>query len=369
MTPAQRLVLFSGGAPVVVIAKPTILWQTDATDNTPTFLLEGEVVVNDTIRFQFSQQNDFSSGVTEVTNTVDSDEDAANEVDYTLGSPLADGTWYARAHIERTGASPSPWSDAVSQTISSVNIATLNWVNAVVTAGGTVSDTQKAVVDALIVGLKADGLWSTDGALDHLWLLAGELVAKQAAIDIVGLLSNTAHGTPAAFDKWGYTGSVAGAFYIDPGFANDASGDNFGQNSAEMGAYISTLPTVGQVLGDFSAGEFNLQLGSTFCRGAIAHNVAIASFAMTPGLYIVDLSATAIGVYKNGSTELATNTLSTQTFDPSNIFAFARDVGSADSISNGRVGMIFTGGHMTSTQQDAFYARVQTYMTAWGAQV
>src|SRR3546814_4461009 len=60
-------------------------------------------------------------------------------------------------------------------------------------SGGTVSDTQKLRVDALIIGLKADGLFSI---MDAVWVHAGESVSQQALIDIVGL--HTAAPMPTA---------------------------------------------------------------------------------------------------------------------------------------------------------------------------
>ena len=65
--------------------------------------------------------------------------------------------------------------------------ATTAWVNAVVTAGGTVSTSQKGYVDTLIKALKTASVWTS---LSRLWLLASENT-YQAGIDIVGLNTYT----------------------------------------------------------------------------------------------------------------------------------------------------------------------------------
>jgi hypothetical protein len=49
--------------------------------------------------------------------------------------------------------------------------ATIDWIAAVVTAGGTVSTPRGIVVNTFILGLMTDGIWSK---LDRLWLLAAE---------------------------------------------------------------------------------------------------------------------------------------------------------------------------------------------------
>ena len=84
--------------------------------------------------------------------------------------------------------------------------ATIAWVNQVVTNGGTVSAGRQTLVDNLIVGLKADGIWTK---LERLWLFAAENTIS-ALTDLVGLTLATANNSPTFTADVGYTGVDAG---------------------------------------------------------------------------------------------------------------------------------------------------------------
>jgi hypothetical protein len=94
---------------------PTLLLTTPPTDTTPDFTLTGDLVLGDTVRFQYSAASDFT-GATELTNAIDAGEDAANSITFTTGvlSPI---TWYFRARIERAEAPASGWSNTETVTI------------------------------------------------------------------------------------------------------------------------------------------------------------------------------------------------------------------------------------------------------------
>lgn len=98
-----------GASLLAAPAAPTLTLISGATDNTPDFTLTGDLVVGDTVRFQYSTSVVFS-GASEITNTIDAGEDAANELDFSTGA-LADGTWYFRARTERPGHITSDWSN------------------------------------------------------------------------------------------------------------------------------------------------------------------------------------------------------------------------------------------------------------------
>jgi hypothetical protein len=76
------------------------------------------------------------------------------------------------------------------------------WAAAVVAAGGSVSGTltsgRKKLINDLIMGLMADGVWSK---LDRLWLFAAEN-SQSALIDIKGAVSATAVNTPTSRQPW-----------------------------------------------------------------------------------------------------------------------------------------------------------------------
>ena len=78
---------------------------------------------------------------------------------------------------------------------------TTAWVAEVVSNGGTVSAGRQTIVNDLIAGLKADGVWIK---LDRLWLFAAE-DQPSALTDLVGLTLATAVNSPTFTADEGYT--------------------------------------------------------------------------------------------------------------------------------------------------------------------
>lgn len=107
-------------------ATPTLALISGTSDNTPNFTLDGDLAVNDVVRFQYSTDSGFA-GASTITNTIDAGEDAANEIAFATGT-LADGTWYFRARIERPGHAVSAWSNTQTETINTA--ASIAFVNA-----------------------------------------------------------------------------------------------------------------------------------------------------------------------------------------------------------------------------------------------
>jgi len=109
------------------VTAPVLLLTSGTTDNTPDFTLTGDLALADTVRFQYSTSSGFV-GASEITNTIDSTEDAANVLNFSTGA-LANNTWYFRARIERPGT-PEPgisaWSNTETITISVASFSTWN---------------------------------------------------------------------------------------------------------------------------------------------------------------------------------------------------------------------------------------------------
>ena len=119
----------SSGNDPLAPAAPVLTWDTDGTDNTPTFTADfddtlvwsaGEIDGSnyDVIHLEWDTDSGFGS-VDSDSNTLDAAEILAGEVAFTTGT-LADGTWYARCRHEHVVAGVShfsPWSNTVSQTI------------------------------------------------------------------------------------------------------------------------------------------------------------------------------------------------------------------------------------------------------------
>jgi hypothetical protein len=114
--------------------------------------------------------------------------------------------------------------------------ATTAWIAAVVAAGGSVSSGRQTIVDDLIAGLKADGVWSK---LDRLWLTATENT-QSALIDLVATSTATPVNSPTFAANLGYTGSNASNKYIDSNLANNSGTGNYSLNEACLFGWSNT---------------------------------------------------------------------------------------------------------------------------------
>lgn len=94
---------------------PTLTLTSGSSDNTPDFVLSGDLAVSDTVRFSYSTDSGFS-GASEITNTIDAGEDAANSLSFATGA-LANGTWYFRARVERPPRGITAWSNVETITL------------------------------------------------------------------------------------------------------------------------------------------------------------------------------------------------------------------------------------------------------------
>lgn len=262
---------------------------------------------------------------------------------------------------------------AASASGGSFDSATTAWVNAVVAAGGAVSPTQKSRVDALIVGLKSDGLFSSNS---RLWITAGESDRKQATIDIMNLTVATEHATPT-IGAGGYTGNGS-TMYVD---LNTKPSD-YSQFSASYGAYDRTNST--STGSDVIIGAFDGTVLSDFIPmlGATTFNARINGLggdstsgtnSNRQGMYVITTTADTVqAIYKNGNTTpIGTNSKSDQSVATlPNFFGLARDdSGTASSFTSDQIAAWWIGPGLTSTQASNLSSRINTYMTAWGVNV
>jgi hypothetical protein len=253
---------------------------------------------------------------------------------------------------------------------SSEDAATTAWVNAVVADGGAVSSTQRARVDALIVGLKADSLWT---ALDRLWLYAGESDAHQAKIDLVSLQSHTLHGSPAAFGVGGYTGDGS-TFWVDSGFTASTGGHVFALNSGMIGIYEQTNITENKErIGSFVSSDNSLRPRevSGFHRVAISGGGdGISDAGTSNACWVASRTASNLTtLYRNGSS-VGTSTGASAALETASFAIFGRQVGgSADILTNAKLSAAYIGGGLDATKTANLTTRLNTYMTAWGVNV
>lgn len=225
--------------------------------------------------------------------------------------------------------------------------------------------TRKNLINDLIVGLKTDGVWSL---ISWLSLLAShdDQSARLNAKDPAKLLSVVS--TPTFTTDRGYAGNGSENRYLDSGEALDAAGI-FSLNSAHVGVWVNTA---GSSTSRFFAGAG----GSRFAIVTNQDNTTTSGTINTSSSTQFSTASTAIGMtlmsrtgptttalYKNGAS-IATSA-SSSTLMPTGT---GRVVGSGGSTNtNGRHAAFFWGSGLNATQQAAFYTRLNTYLTAIGA--
>jgi type V secretory pathway adhesin AidA len=228
--------------------------------------------------------------------------------------------------------------------------ATTAWINAVVAAGGSVSTGRKTVVDNLIVGLKADSIWTK---LDRLWIFAAEN-SQSALVDLVANSSATPSSSPTFTPDRSY--SCNGTAIVNTGFIPSTNGVQFTLNTAHVSAWSLTSATSGQFT--VNSGQTNMFLrysdGNWYVR--INNNAGGAGANSDGSGFHLGIRASPSSVlgYRNGSLLVNTGD-GPVSLDSAQLSVMDRDI-SAVSV----------GGSMSSTDATNFYNRMRTYMTAVG---
>jgi hypothetical protein len=257
-----------------------------------------------------------------------------------------------------------------------IDAATLAWIAAVVGNGGTVSGARQALVNNLIVGLKADGIFTK---LDRLWLFAGE-DQPSALTDIIANSLATAVNSPTFTVDRGYAGD-ASTSYIDTGY-NPTGGPNYVQDSAQFSVWDNTsrgvnsqVPIGVRKIGGgnlFAEMEpFTADVGGNKSFGRInsdGFNDLAATVADAIGFWQVNRSgASAAQLYLNGSS-IATDNLNSSSGIPNFNFFVCGDnnAGTLLSPTSDQISAAAMGGSLNGTESGNFYSRLRTYMTAVG---
>ena len=248
----------------------------------------------------------------------------------------------------------------------SYDAATVAWAAAVVAAGGTASTPYKDLVDTLIVGLKADGIW---GKLDRLWLFAAENI-KSALIDIRAADTATAANSPTFTPDRGFTGNGSSTYIISSLNLN-SGGLNYVQDSACLIGWNNTAGDEGGALvsGGFASAQTTLfpkYSGNCYysITSAVGHASGVSASGAT-GLYSVnrsgpaqcDLYINGVATYSNSDGSSAPNAQTTNGSVWRRWTLATRHV-------NAPVWVM--GGSLNATEQGNLYTRLRTYMTGVG---
>lgn len=254
----------------------------------------------------------------------------------------------------------------------SVDADTTAWESAVVTAGGSVSSGRLTIVNNLIVGLKADGIWSK---LDRLWILAAENIPSARA-DLVARVSLTDTGDlPTFTTDRGYAGhdNAGPTKYLITGFVPNTHGVTFTQNSAHISAWNRTNTSTGG--GGCLGGCAGSNMFVTFTDGNLYGRIndspesgSQGSVADRTGHWVVNRSgSSASQIYRNASIVTSPNQASGALATHGMFILALNNAGSNFAGTPNELAAFSIGGSLNGTEVTNFRSRLQTYMTAVGA--
>ena len=233
--------------------------------------------------------------------------------------------------------------------------------NAWVTATGVaVTTARKLIVNDLILGLKADGIWAK---LDRLWLFAA--ADTQSALLGLKLSTATAVNSPAFVADRGFTGAASA--YIDCNYNPSTDAVNWAQNNACFFAWNNTAGQVANALVGANVANRNKLYpehatnDTRWSINVVSSQAATTGIVGNTGLWAVNRTAsTATQLYLNGI-ELATATMGSGALG-SAIYVF-RDA----TIYTTRQCCCFgNGANLSIPEQVALYNRIRTYMSGVG---
>jgi hypothetical protein len=241
------------------------------------------------------------------------------------------------------------------------------WVAAVVAAGGSVSSGRRALVQALVDGLTADGVWRK---LDRIWIFAGENT-QSALIDLVALNVAVATNSPTFTADRGYAFSGA-TDYIDTGFNPFGGLNYYTLNSGHMGLWLTSATTpVWALIGHYD-GSGGTELGywsGSWQAGTGPNDLTAAALSASTAAGLAVLTRTASNArafYKNGSSTYSGSITSTA-IPNANIFVGGINyLGGLIHPSTGQVAIVTIGSGLDATDNTNLYNRLNTYRTAVG---
>lgn len=225
--------------------------------------------------------------------------------------------------------------------------------------------TRKGLINALIVGLKSDGLWTK---ISWLSLLASHDAqsARLSAKDPTK--SFTAVNSPTFTMDRGYAGNGTTS-YLDAGETLQAAGI-YAQNSAFISHYVNvagtgSYKTIGGAIGSGTPLGVIFVDSSSATIGYLNNTSTAASAAgATTGLFTASRTgSTTFSIYRGASSVGSDSTATTGV--PSGTAGFAGRAGG--SYTNDRQAVAAWGSGLSAMDVSNFNSRIVTYLTAIGA--
>lgn len=248
--------------------------------------------------------------------------------------------------------------------------ATTDWVNAVVAAGGTVSDNRAAIVNNFITRSIADGTWAR---YDDCGVLAGE-GATQALMSLKQLRLATAVAAPTFTANRGYTFDGT-ASYIATGFIPSTHMGVGTLTSARLAVYERTnIDAARASLGtrNGAANALNMRARSANNAGASVNSdfVLFGTVTDSRGLSAVSRDGSTWSLYKSGGLSTTFSPTAGTTLPTFDLYVGAmNNAGAPSGFRPSSAAFWSIGAAMSAAQERADYRNVQALLAAIGAQV
>lgn len=256
--------------------------------------------------------------------------------------------------------------------VSPYDTAVNSWISAVITAGGTVSNARATIVNSLVLGLKADGIFDI---IDIMFLFAAEN-QQQALIDLISPHSAGLSGNPVWTVNQGYLSTSSPVSFVNLAYGPSADGIAYTQDSAHLCLYARSLDGGGGNNYLMGANDFDFAFIATaatvtqFLYQVNDQTETIISATPQTGDFIASrTSPTTKALYNRGALVQSNSVASTGTMGQS-LFAGAEH--NSNEIPNPgdvQVAVVTAGGGLNATQAAALSARINAYMTAIGSNV
>jgi hypothetical protein len=237
---------------------------------------------------------------------------------------------------------------------------------------GTYDDTRKTAINTLIAGLKTDGLWSI---LDVL-CIAG-LNSSDSLINwkTPGTFNSSVVNSPNFVADRGFTSDTSTSRYINTNYNPTSAAGNYTQNSASIGFYsrtnmADTTVDIGAGTGSNRASILSRRSDNACFWRINDSNEVNTSNSSSQGLILISRTSSSSRIlYRDGS-QLGTNSTTSAGIPSDTFYVGANNfAGSPQSIASRQYAMWFMSGGLSGTNVSNFYNRIQTYMTAIGANV
>ena len=295
-------------------------------------------------------------------------DDASNKTSWTVpgGNLSVNTTYYVRARHSGATYGDSDWSETVSFTTAA---QFLDPATEALIAQMSVAPTsaREGLIDALISGLKAYGIWPK---LDRLWVMAAH-DAQAARLDWKNPAGTalTAVNSPTFTADQGYAGDIVSA-YLDTGFTPSTDAVQATKSSAFIGCWVRGQATTNNAYysgiltnANTRAFGFALRSSATEARTAATTSVTVLHSAST-GFFANNQSAlSAQETYTNGvagntgtftATDLPTDTLL--------LLAYRNNASGPASYADGQISVYCIGSSLTATEHANLYSLLNTYM-------